>query len=168
MAKWALHRLFRHPVPPRFHTNSRERHRQDVRVLVGICELDLYSHDHYHKDELASPPHLTLTMSCPSCIQGFILPGKPTGSIQPDFHNAYFAPAPNGEPSKRAVLLFTDIFGLPLRNPMIMADTMAKELGCDVWVPDYFKGASHFCRFSENVVLTVSRQAPYTPYHNGS
>ena len=51
---------------------------------------------------------------------------------------------------------------------MIMADTMAKELGCDVWVPDYFKGASRFCSFSENVVLTVSRQAPYTPYHNGS
>ncbi|KIJ93855.1 hypothetical protein K443DRAFT_377479 [Laccaria amethystina LaAM-08-1] len=79
-------------------------------------------------------------MSCPRCIQGFILPGEPTGTIQPDFHHAYLAPAPNGEPSKRAVLLFTDIFGLPLRNPKIMADNMAKELGCDVWVPDYFKG----------------------------
>ncbi|EDR01792.1 dienelactone hydrolase endo-1,3,1,4-beta-D-glucanase [Laccaria bicolor S238N-H82] len=79
-------------------------------------------------------------MSCPRCIQGFILPGEPTGTFQPDFHNAYLAPAPNGKPSKRAVFLFTDIFGLPLQNPMIMADTIAKELGCDVWVPDYFKG----------------------------
>lgn len=79
-------------------------------------------------------------MSCPRCIQGFILPGEPTGTIQPDFHYAYLAPAPNGEPSKRAVLLFTDVFGLLLQNPKIMADTMAKELGCDVWVPDYFRG----------------------------
>ena len=95
-------------------------------------------------------------MSCPRCIQGFILPGEPTGTIQPDFHYAYLAPAPNGETSKRAVLLFTDIFGLLLQNPKIMADAMAKELGCDVWVPDYFRGASRFVRFSENVVLMVS------------
>ncbi|KIJ98095.1 hypothetical protein K443DRAFT_133620 [Laccaria amethystina LaAM-08-1] len=79
-------------------------------------------------------------MSCPRCIQGFILPGEPTGTIQPDFHHAYLARAPNGGPSKRAVLLFTDIFGLLLQNPKIIADTMAKELGCDVWVPDYFRG----------------------------
>lgn len=46
-----------------------------------------------------------------------------------------------------------------------MADTMAKELGCDVWVPDYFRGASTFCRFGENVVSTVSRQALYVSNH---
>ena len=80
---------------------------------------------------------------CGKCVEGSILPGEPTGSMQYN-GTAYFAPAPEGQtqPSKSAVVLLTDIFGLPLVNCKIMADRFAKEVGCDVWVPDMFNGAS--------------------------
>ncbi|KAF4621841.1 hypothetical protein D9613_012100 [Agrocybe pediades] len=86
-------------------------------------------------------------MSCPDCTKGDILPGEPVGSMSADFQGAYFSPAPTGStptPSKRAVLLFTDAFGLALNNPKILADEMARRLECDVWVPDYFKGRPLF------------------------
>ncbi|KAF9554172.1 dienelactone hydrolase endo-1,3,1,4-beta-D-glucanase [Agrocybe pediades] len=79
-------------------------------------------------------------MSCPDCAKGHILEGEPKGSIENEFQGAYFAPSATGSPSKRAVLLFTDAFGLPLKNCKIMADEMAKRLECDVWIPDYFNG----------------------------
>ncbi|KAF8955832.1 dienelactone hydrolase endo-1,3,1,4-beta-D-glucanase [Flammula alnicola] len=72
-------------------------------------------------------------MTCPKCQEGFVLPGEPTGSIQQDYRGAYHAPAPNGEPSKRAILFLTDGFGLPLKNCKIMADNLAERLECDVW-----------------------------------
>ncbi|KAF8632410.1 hypothetical protein AX17_004851 [Amanita inopinata Kibby_2008] len=77
-------------------------------------------------------------MSCPDCINGGTLSGDPIGTISTQ--NAYFSPAPNGSPSKRAVLLLTDVFGLSLKNPKIIADHLAKRLECDVWIPDYFNG----------------------------
>lgn len=80
-------------------------------------------------------------MSCPDCITGGLLPGEPTGTLSTQ--GAYFAPGPVNEvnePPERAVILLTDGFGLPLKNCKILADKLAKELGCDVWVPDYFAG----------------------------
>ena len=91
---------------------------------------------------------------CQKCTEGFILPGEPSGSMQRVegvAHEAYFAPAPSlaaedagseqANPKKAAVVLLTDAFGLPLVNCKIMADLFAKEVGCDVWVPDLFNGA---------------------------
>ncbi|KAF9480402.1 dienelactone hydrolase endo-1,3,1,4-beta-D-glucanase [Pholiota conissans] len=80
--------------------------------------------------------------TCPRCAEGAVLLGEPTGSIVPEFQGAYLAPAPGlgGEPSKFAVFLLTDAFGLPLKNSKIIADEIAKRLGCDVWIPDYFDG----------------------------
>jgi hypothetical protein len=79
-------------------------------------------------------------MSCPDCITGGLLPGEPTGTLTT--HGAYLAPAPSseGSDSKCAVVLLTDVFGLPLKNCKIIADNLAKRLNCDVWVPDYFAG----------------------------
>ncbi|KAK2459314.1 hypothetical protein APHAL10511_008669 [Amanita phalloides] len=77
-------------------------------------------------------------MSCPNCVIGGLLPGEPTGITS--FQNAYLAAAPSESPSKRAVLLLTDIFGLAYNNPKIIADKLAKDINCDVWVPDYFNG----------------------------
>ncbi|TFK22946.1 dienelactone hydrolase endo-1,3,1,4-beta-D-glucanase [Coprinopsis marcescibilis] len=83
-------------------------------------------------------------MSCPKCIEGSVLPGEPTGSIQPDFQGAYLAPAPANSGSNGAknfsIVFLTDGFGLPLKNCKILADKLASDLGCDVWVPDYFAG----------------------------
>ncbi|CAK5270615.1 unnamed protein product [Mycena citricolor] len=81
-------------------------------------------------------------MSCPDCFKGSILEGTPTGSIEERFHGAYFAPAATTSTtgSKRAIVLLTDIFGLPLKNCKVIADEFARRLGCDVWVPDLFAG----------------------------
>jgi hypothetical protein len=81
-------------------------------------------------------------MSCPDCTTGGYLPGEPTGTFSTQ--GAYFAPAPalpeDSQVPKRAVLLLTDAFGLPLKNCKIIADNLAKRLNCDVWIPDYFAG----------------------------
>jgi dienelactone hydrolase len=77
-------------------------------------------------------------MSCENYYKGFVLPGEPKGTmVGPD----YFAAAPSDatQPSK-AIVLLTDIFGLPLPNPKIIADHLAEHVGVDVWVPDYFNG----------------------------
>ncbi|KAG6918342.1 hypothetical protein DXG01_014991 [Tephrocybe rancida] len=79
-------------------------------------------------------------MTCPDCITGGFLPGDPTGAFS--IQGAYLAPAPDhvAANSGRAIVLLTDGFGLPLKNSKILADKFAKELHCDVWVPDYFQG----------------------------
>jgi len=82
-------------------------------------------------------------MSCPDCVRGNILPGEPTGETTKAYGNleAYLAASPSGS-SKRAVVILTDIFGIYVVNAKIIADRYAKELDCDVWVPDFFNGAS--------------------------
>ncbi|KAJ7167880.1 Alpha/Beta hydrolase protein [Mycena filopes] len=79
-------------------------------------------------------------MSCPDCFRGAVLDGEPTGVIADQ--GAYFAAAPEGSTgtNKRAIVLLTDIFGLPLKNSKILADSFAERLKCDVWVPDFFNG----------------------------
>ncbi|KAG6908491.1 hypothetical protein DXG01_004425 [Tephrocybe rancida] len=76
-------------------------------------------------------------MSCPDCTAGEVLPGEPAGTIST--LGAYFSPG-SGENSKSAIVLLTDVFGLPLKNCKIIADHLAKETGYDVWIPDYFGG----------------------------
>ncbi|KAI0269775.1 dienelactone hydrolase endo-1-3,1,4-beta-D-glucanase [Gloeopeniophorella convolvens] len=100
-------------------------------------------------------------MSCPDCYKGFILPGEPKGTTE---GTAYFSPAPPLEDAKptgsekKAVVLLTDIFGLPLPNPRIIADHFAEELGIDVWVPDLFAGSPP---------LRVEQLEPYVPDRAG-
>ena len=81
-------------------------------------------------------------MTCTYCYKGFILPSEPKGSI---VGQAYFIPAPtNMTQQTKAIVLLTDIFGLPLPNPRIVADHLAEQVGVDVWVPDLFNGASSY------------------------
>lgn len=79
-------------------------------------------------------------MACSDCSKGSLLPGDPTGSIIDGSGGAYLAKGVDSGTSKRAVVLLTDAFGLPLKNSKILADNFAKSLGCDVWVPDIFNG----------------------------
>ncbi|KAG2010561.1 dienelactone hydrolase [Coprinopsis cinerea AmutBmut pab1-1] len=84
-------------------------------------------------------------MSCPSCIEGEILPGEPVGSIQADFNGAYLSPGPPSKTGRgRAVIVCTDVFGLAIPNPKLVADRLASRLECDVWIPDYFAGQPIF------------------------
>jgi len=84
-------------------------------------------------------------MSCTYCYKGFVLPGEPKGSI---VGQDYFTPAPSDATQRtKAIILLTDIFGLPLPNPRIVADHLAEHVGVDVWIPDFFNGApSHYYR----------------------
>jgi len=80
---------------------------------------------------------------CADCVSGNLLPGKPTGTmIKIGTTDCYFAQAPEPAPvaGKHAIILFTDVFGLPLENPKVMADSFAKETGLNVYVPDMFLG----------------------------
>lgn len=81
-------------------------------------------------------------MVCERCVQGGILEGEFTGRME---GGAYLAPAPGEGPlsagPKTCIVLLTDVFGLPLKNCKIIADSLAKKLGVDVWVPDQFGGA---------------------------
>ncbi|KAF8484246.1 dienelactone hydrolase endo-1,3,1,4-beta-D-glucanase [Gautieria morchelliformis] len=70
---------------------------------------------------------------CEHCLQGYALEGTPSGKLE---GTDYYKAAPGG--STTAVVLLTDIFGLKLINPKLMADQYSERLGCDVWVPDYF------------------------------
>ena len=53
--------------------------------------------------------------------------------------NAYLHEGPD---KSRAVVILTDVFGLPLINCKILADELSKKLSCDVCVPDMFAGMS--------------------------
>ena len=83
---------------------------------------------------------------CQDCMTGYVLPGVPKGTTS-NVTGAYYTPAPAsasttggvGE-SKTALVLLTDIFGLALSNPRILADRYAQSLACDVYVPDLFEG----------------------------
>ncbi|KAH9080606.1 dienelactone hydrolase endo-1-3,1,4-beta-D-glucanase [Lactarius deliciosus] len=95
-------------------------------------------------------------MSCPDCYKGFVLPGEPKGSmVGPD----YFTPAlgDSTQPTK-AIVLLTDIFGLALSNPRIVADHLAEHVGVDVWIPDFFNGKPPF---------KVENLEPYSPDRAG-
>ncbi|KAG6816489.1 hypothetical protein H0H93_008053 [Arthromyces matolae] len=76
-------------------------------------------------------------MSCPDCTAGEVLPGEPLGHSST--LGSYFTPGSEEHP-KSAIVLLTDVFGLPLKNCKIIADHLAKETGFDVWIPDYFGG----------------------------
>ncbi|KAJ3528367.1 hypothetical protein NMY22_g9447 [Coprinellus aureogranulatus] len=104
-------------------------------------------------------------MSCPRCNEGYILPGEPKGSIQPDSQGAYLATPTDVDASaksKRAVLLLTDVFGLPLKNCKIIADEVAERLKCDVWIPDYFNGKPLFALDGMNIPTRPDE--PMTPW----
>jgi carboxymethylenebutenolidase len=90
-------------------------------------------------------------MSCPDCTTGGLLHGEPTGVISTE--GAYFAQAParpaeelGNMDSTRAILLLTDAFGLPHKNSKVIADNLAIQLKCDVWVPDYFAGEPGYAK----------------------
>lgn len=88
---------------------------------------------------------------------------------------AYFSAAPEGGSSSNAVVLLTDVFGLPLKNNKILADELAKRVGCDVWVPDLFAGAHPLvvapCRVDVWIPgsppVTVDELEPYLPDQPG-
>ncbi|KAK8849554.1 hypothetical protein IAR55_004889 [Kwoniella newhampshirensis] len=77
------------------------------------------------------------------CLKGSILPGTPRGVMEPADSSRqvtrYHATPSDGVVvnDKAAVVLYTDLFGLGIPNPKIMADVFADKLGMHVFVPDF-------------------------------
>jgi len=80
--------------------------------------------------------------------------GEPEGTMIGDtyFHES------SSKTTTRAVVLLTDVFGLPLVNCKLMADEISKKLDCDVWIPDLFAGSPLF---------TVEQLEPLVPDRAG-
>lgn len=76
-------------------------------------------------------------MSCPDCTSGNSLPGSPKGVEE---NGVYLAKGSNQAATDKAIVILTDIFGLSIPNPKIIADVLAEQTGYDVWVPDVFNG----------------------------
>ncbi|KAF2760776.1 alpha/beta-hydrolase [Pseudovirgaria hyperparasitica] len=78
--------------------------------------------------------------ACEHCIQGTIHTGQPTGS-EASLHdlNVYIANPPSGTTPKAIIVIYTDVFGLPLPNNKLIADAYARA-GYQVYMPDFFKG----------------------------
>ncbi|KZO96044.1 alpha/beta-hydrolase [Calocera viscosa TUFC12733] len=81
---------------------------------------------------------------CENCTKGTKLPGTPKGSmIKVAGIDTYLATPPgpvDPQDAHKAVVIFTDVLGLPLGNSQIIADGFAKQLGLPVYVPDMFNG----------------------------
>lgn len=72
---------------------------------------------------------------CINCVTGFKLPGTPKGNVQKlGPYDTYIAG--NGGSHEKAIVLFTDAFGLGLDNNKIIADMIAERTGFPVFVPD--------------------------------
>ena len=95
-------------------------------------------------DSLTTTTRIASTMICEHCTQGYVVPGEPQGKM---VSGAYFHAGSPSSRKSRAIVVFTDIFGLPLVNCKIIADELSKRVGCDVWVPDLFDGAWRFANY---------------------
>jgi len=91
------------------------------------------------------------TSLCEDCVRGYRIPGQPAGEmVDVGSQKAYLHVAPRTKRAasgpagstkgKSAVVILTDVFGLPVQNPKIIADSLSRKLGVDVYVPDIFNG----------------------------
>ena len=97
-------------------------------------------------------------MSCTDCNRGSILDGNPSGTVQKvDGVDAYFISVPKSSTTQKfGVILLTDAFGLELVNSKLIADRIANELGCDVWVPDLFDGRATLSFLASLILKFIS------------
>lgn len=74
---------------------------------------------------------------CVKCVSGSLLPGKPLGYVEriADCSTYIAQSASNADPTK-AIISFTDVFGIEFKNNRIVADLIAQQTGYTVFVPD--------------------------------
>jgi len=77
---------------------------------------------------------------CEHCISGVVHEGTPEGQIvQISGIDCYVATPLGDYPKDKAILLFTDIFGIKLNNLKLLADSFSRN-GYKVIAPDLFNG----------------------------
>lgn len=79
---------------------------------------------------------------CINCVSGEVIPGTPRGQIQKiGPYDTYISKpssssAENQSGNDKAVVLFTDVFGLALTNIKLIADITSDRTGITTFVPD--------------------------------
>ncbi|GAA5900713.1 hypothetical protein JCM5296_004876 [Sporobolomyces johnsonii] len=87
---------------------------------------------------LDSDPQRTL---CAKCFEGYLLDGEPNGRLEKTGPiESYVAVGEKTAQDGKVIVLATDIYGLGIPNPKLLADKLAAELGWTVYVPDLFEG----------------------------
>ncbi|GAA6003978.1 hypothetical protein JCM10207_006495 [Rhodosporidiobolus poonsookiae] len=77
---------------------------------------------------------------CKNCFEGFRLDGTPKGAMETIGGLDCYVSKGNGTHSEQAIVLGSDIFGLGIANPKILADWFSARTGLDTFVPDMFQG----------------------------
>lgn len=77
---------------------------------------------------------------CDACVSGGVIPGAPKGITAELAGLKYYLAEGNGDAKQKAIVLSTDLFGLGIPNPSIMADEIAEKTGFSVYVPDFLQG----------------------------
>ncbi|QDS68597.1 hypothetical protein FKW77_000838 [Venturia effusa] len=82
-------------------------------------------------------------MSCPSCFQGHIHDGTPSGRIM-SIHSleTYVAEPAVDLDVKGIIIIIPDAFGLPFVNNKLLADHYAEKGQYKVYLPDFMNGAA--------------------------
>lgn len=77
---------------------------------------------------------------CVHCVTGYRLPGQPRGRIEKigTFDTYLAEPSTGVQDTTKAIIFFTDAFGLGLDNNKILADRLAQATGLSVYAPDLF------------------------------
>lgn len=75
---------------------------------------------------------------CINCVTGTLLPGEPKGTIEKiGKYDTYIAkPTKGSAADSKAILSFTDVFGIGFKNNKIVGDLLAEQTGMVVYVPD--------------------------------
>ena len=84
-------------------------------------------------------PSVTMNPPCNECIKGTIHKGQPQGKIE-TLHGLTTYIVGNRTNPRATIVMYSDIFGLPLVNNKLIADAYAKSGEYLVYLPDFFKG----------------------------
>ncbi|PPQ72441.1 hypothetical protein CVT26_003770 [Gymnopilus dilepis] len=77
---------------------------------------------------------------CEHCVKGVIHEGEPKGKFEKIGGVESYVATPSGDyPKDKVILFLPDVFGLPLTNNLLLADSFA-ENGFKTVIPDYFNG----------------------------
>ncbi|KIM97149.1 hypothetical protein OIDMADRAFT_203869 [Oidiodendron maius Zn] len=77
--------------------------------------------------------------SCNECIKGTIHEGQPQGKVE-KLHGLDTYVVGNRTNPRGIIVVYSDIFGLPLPNNKLIADSYAKSGEWLVYLPDFFQG----------------------------
>lgn len=79
---------------------------------------------------------MSLQPLCIHCVTGSRIPGEPKGELKKLGPYETYVTRTSHSSDGKAIVIFTDVFGLALANSKIIADILAERTGLPVFVPD--------------------------------